>query len=340
MLQMILSAAKTITKNEVPVPKAETGEVVVKIKRSGICGSDVHAYYNKHPFVSLPVVPGHEFSGVISEIGNDVTGFNPGDRVTVMPQLYCGQCRCCIAGRYNICATLKVIGCQAPGSMQEQLAVDAGLVLKLPDSISFDRGAMLEPAAVGVHACKRVNGGVKGKRVVVLGAGTIGNLAAQAAKAMGAEAVAITDISRSRLALAKKCGIDYTVDVSEKDLQTELTNIWGNDGADVFIECVGIGAVVDQAIGVAGKGRDIVVAGVFSDLATVNMGLVQDKELSLIGTLMYVKEDWLDAIRYVDTGVITLEPLMSVHYPLSELAEACKYIEQNSDTVMKVLIEV
>jgi len=339
MLQMTLVSPETITQSNVPEPKAAKGQVVIKIIRSGICGSDIHAYYGKHPFISLPVVPGHEFAGTIAEVGEGVANLTVGDRVTVMPQLFCGTCRNCKTGRYNICSVLKVIGCQDPGASQEKLAVDASLVLKLPDNMDFDRGAMLEPVAVGVHACQRV-GGVKNKRVLVLGAGTIGNLTAQAAKAMGAEAIMITDMSNPRLELAKKCGIDYTVNIGSTDLATEINKVWGVDGADVIIECVGVGAAIEQAIQIGRKGSDIVVAGVFGDMATVNMGLVQDKELSLIGTLMYVKEDWLDAIKFVNEGTIAVEPLMSKHFPLAELGAAFKYIEQNKDTALKVLIDV
>jgi len=339
MLQMTLAAPQTITKGDVKVPSPAKGEVVIEVKRSGICGSDIHAYYGKHPYITLPVVPGHEFSGTIYEIGEGVTGLAINDRVTVMPQLFCGTCRNCKNGRYNICYSLKVIGCQAAGAMQEKLAVDAALVLKLTDEIDLDQGAMLEPVAVGVHACRR-GGGVKNKHVVVLGAGTIGNLAAQVAKAMGAKAVMITDISDARLALAKICGIDYTVNVSTTDLGAEINRLWGEDGADLIIECVGHGSAIDQAIHVACKGTNIVVVGVYSDMATVNMGLVQDKELSLIGTLMYTKDDWLDTIFLVESKTIFLEPFTGVHFPLAELADAFVYIENNMDTTLKVLIDV
>ena len=339
MLQMTLLSPETIVKGDVSAPKAGAGQVVLQIVRSGVCGSDIHAYYGKHPFIPLPVVPGHEFSGKIAELGEGVTGFKVGDRVTVMPQLYCGQCRNCKAGRYNVCATLQVIGCQTPGSMQEKLVVDAKLLLKLPESIDFDQGAMLEPVSVGIGACRRA-GDIAQKRVVVLGAGTIGNLTAQAAKAMGAESVLITDMIESRLDVAKACGVDYTVNVAKKALAAEIAKIWGEDGADIFIECVGTEKAIEQAIQVAGKRRDIIVAGVFGDLTTVNMGLVQDKELSLLGTLMYVKEDWLDAIRFVETGKITLKPLMSAHFPLADLHAAFKYAEDNKDTALKILIDV
>ena len=339
MLQMTLKSKQNIIKSDVPEPKAKKDEVVIKIVRSGICGSDIHAYFNQHPFISLPVVPGHEFSGTVAELGEGVSHLKLGDRVTVMPQLYCGECRNCKIGRYNICASLKVLGCGAPGGFQEKLAVPAHLVLKLPDSISFDQGAMLEPIAVGIGACKRPNGGVKGKRVLILGAGTIGNLTAQAAKAMGAESVIIADLIDWRLEAAKKCGIDHTINPGKDDLPTEITKIWDADGADVIIECIGVN-VIEPAIQYARKGTDIIVVGVFSEPCTINMGLIQDKEVSLIGSLMYVEEDWLKAIEYVSNGAVRLEPLIGKHFPLESLAEAYEYAIENGDKAIKVLIEV
>lgn len=336
MLQMTLAAKQTITRADVPEPKAEKGQVVVKILRSGICGSDIHAYFNKHPFIQLPVVPGHEFAGTVDEIGEAVTGLNVGDRVTVMPQLYCGECRNCKIGRYNICTSLKVMGCGAPGSYQEKLAVPAELVLKLPDDMSFDQGTMLEPIAVGIGACKRT--GVKGKRVLVLGAGTIGNLTAQAAKAMGAESVMITDKIDWRLEQAKKCSIEHTVNVDKSDLAAEIKKVWGDDGADLIIECIGVN-VVDEAIHLARKGTDIVIVGVFSEPCTINMGLIQDKEVNLIGSLMYIEQDWHDAIKFVSDKSVVLEPLISKHFPLEKLPEAYEYAVANMGSSLKVLIE-
>jgi len=334
---MRLTETQTITKEDVPPPKAAPGEVVIRIVRSGICGSDIHAYYNKHPFISLPIVTGHEFSGEIVEIGEGVTGLSAGDRVTAMPQVYCGECLNCKSGRYNICYSLQVIGCQTTGASRELLAVDSKLILKLPDDISFDQGAMIEPVSVGIHACRRA-GAVANKKVVVQGAGTIGNLAAQAAKALGASSVMITDMMDSRLDLARKCGIDHTVNISNNDLSSEIENIWGKDGADIIIECVGLQSAIDQAINIARKGSDIIVAGVYGSMATVNMGLVQDKELNLIGTLMYTKEDWIDAIDFVSAKKILVEPMMSARFPLLELGDAFQYIEDNKDTALKVLV--
>ena len=336
MLRYTLASPKNIITEDVPEPSAGAGEVLIEIKRMGICGSDIHAYYGRHPFMPLPVTPGHEFSGVVAALGEGVTDFKIGDRVSAMPQIYCGECINCVAGRYNICLSLVVIGCQCPGAGQRLLPVDSRLVIKLPDSMSLDRGAMLEPAAVGIHACKRA-GGVKDKKVVILGAGTIGNLAAQAARAAGAKSVIITDFSRHRLDLAKKCGVEHaaTPDVLSETIQS----VFGSDGADVIIECVGANETVSQAINLARKGTDIVVAGVFGEKLSVDMGLVQDKELRLIGTLMYTADSWADAVDYFTSGAVDPDPLVDRRFPYERLADAFDYIEANRERAVKVLID-
>jgi len=324
--------------SDAPMPQRRAGDVLIKVKRFGICGSDLHAYYGQHPFMSCPIVLGHEFSGVVEDVGAGVKDFSPGDAVTVMPQLYCGTCPQCASGRYNICRSLKVIGCQTQGGAAEYIAVDAGLVKKLPPGMTFEQGAMIEPAAVGVHAAKRA--GVQDKNVVVLGAGTIGNLCAQAAVAQGAKTVIITDLSDYRLKVARDCGIPHAVNTKERDLGAAIDVICGDWGADVFFECVGVGATINQAIELSQKGRDIVVLGVFGKRPETNMGLVQDKELRLIGSLMYTYEDYDDVLRLVPGGKIKLEPLMSAAYPFENFALAFRDIEKDAEKMMKVIIEV
>ena len=329
----LLSPGKIITE-DVPIPAPKQNEVLIEIKRVGICGSDIHAYYGKHPFMPLPVTPGHEFSGIVHALGEGVTGIRLGERVSAMPQIYCGECVNCKSGRYNICNSLRVIGCQCPGAGQQFLPVDARLIVKLGD-MTLDRGAMLEPAAVGIHAVKRA-GDVKNKKIVVMGAGTIGNLAAQAARAMGA-AVIVTDTSRHRLTLAEKCGIINTSEPAE--LPEKIKNIFGDDGADVFIECVGVNETVTQAIKLARKGTDIIVAGVFENNISIDMGLAGDKELRIIGTLMYTACDWNDAVEFFNDGKINPDPLVSAHFAYEKLEDAFKYIENNRETAVKVILD-
>lgn len=339
MKQVRLIEPETIVLEEVERPVPEDTQVLIAVKRIGVCGSDIHAYYDRHPYISCPIVQGHEFSGEVVELGGEVDRLSPGDRVTVMPQLVCGVCHPCTHGRYHICNELKVIGCQADGAAREFIPVDQELVVKLPQDMSFDHGAMVEPVAVGVHAVRRL-GDVSGMKILVLGAGPIGNLAAQVAKGLGAAAVMITDVSAFRLEKARDCGIDQVVNVAVELLESRIDSAFGIDRADAILECAGVQDTIEQAIGLARKGTDIIVVGVFAERPMVDLGLVQDKELRLIGTLMYKAEDYRTAIELIQSGSVRLDPLITKHFPFQEYADAYKYIEEYGDRSQKVLIDL
>ncbi|MGB9765572.1 MAG: zinc-dependent alcohol dehydrogenase [Candidatus Saccharicenans sp.] len=339
MIQVILAQPEKIEIREVRQPRPAAGEVLLKIKRIGICGSDIHAYYGKHPYIKCPIVQGHEFSAEVAELGPGVSKFKIGERVTVRPQLTCGQCYQCRHGNYHICENLKVIGCQAEGAAQEFLAVPQEIVVKLPDSINDDLGAMVEPLAVGVHAVGRLSE-LKGRNILILGAGPIGNLTAQAAKALGASSVMIADISDIRLEIARKCGVDIAVNNLKQDLAKEIKDRYGEAKADAIFECVGSEKTVELAINLARKGSEIIVVGVFEEKPVVDFGLIQDRELRVIGSLMYKKEDYDTAISLIESKKVQLEPLISRHFSLRQYAEAYKYIENNREKTMKVLIDV
>lgn len=339
MKQARLVEPEKIMLEDVDIPIFSPGQVLIKVKRLGICGSDVHAYYDKHPYISCPIVQGHEFSGEIAEVGDGVEGLSKGDRVTVMPQLVCGECYPCTHGNYHICNDLKVIGCQADGAAREYIPVDHRLIVKLPEGMSFDYGAMVEPVAVGVHAVGRL-GNVAGMNLLVLGAGPIGNLTAQSAKGLGAKSVMITDISDSRLEIAKNCGIDFTLNVAFENLEAKVAEYFGPDGADAILECVGVEDTIAVAVHLARKGTDIVIVGVFADKPSVDIGLVQDKELRMIGTLMYRAEDYRSAIDLIQADKITLEPLITKHFSFDDYPKAFEYIARHRDLTMKVLIDV
>jgi L-iditol 2-dehydrogenase len=339
MRQARLVEPENVVLEEVEIPDFGDSQVLIKVKRIGICGSDVHAYYDKHPYISCPIVQGHEFSGEIAGVGKKAPGFSEGDRVTVMPQLVCGECYPCRHGNYHICNDLKVIGCQADGAAREYIPVDHRLVVNLPAGMSFDHGAMVEPVAVGVHAVKRL-GDIGGMNLLVLGAGPIGNLTAQSAKGLGARSVLISDISDYRLRIAKKCGIDHSVNVLHENLEARIDEFFGPDRADAILECVGIEDTMASAIHLARKGTDIVVVGVFGEKPTLDIGLVQDKELRMIGTLMYQSQDYQTAIDLIRSMHVDLDPLISRHFPFEDYPKAFAFIEQHQDMTMKVLIDV
>ena len=226
MLQQVMTAPGEIRFERVPVPQAGPGQVLVKIKRIGICGSDIHVYHGKHPYTSYPVTQGHEVSGQIAALGEGVTDLRVGQRVTIEPQVFCGKCYPCTHGKYNLCESLKVMGFQTTGTASKYFAVDQSKVDLLPEGMGFDEGAMIEPLAVTVHAARRA-GDVRGLRVCVLGCGPIGILLIQSLKALGADVIALSCTGMSTIVLVAvfagqaRCDLAKLND-SELDLNTSM----------------------------------------------------------------------------------------------------------------------
>lgn len=322
---------------EIPTPGA--GEVLIRIKRIGICGSDIHVYYGEHGGTDYPVTQGHEVSGQIVEVGEGVTAFLPGQKVTIEPQVVCGKCYPCRHGKYNLCEELKVMGFQTTGAASEYFCVNQSKVTRLPDNMSYDDGAMIEPLAVTVHAAKHFTE-LKGAKVAILGCGPIGILLAQSCKALGAEKVMITDVSDYRLKLAEECGVDYAVNTRTVGFGEALEQKFGPDKADVIYDCAGNNVTINQAIRNARKGSKIVLVAVFADMAAVDLFLLNDHELILDTSMMYRHENYVEAIRLVEEGKIKLKPLQSAHFPFESYLDAYKYIEANRKKSMKILIDV
>ncbi len=339
MLQQIMTAPGKIEFQEVPVPEVGENQVLIKIMNIGICGSDIHVYHGKHPFTSYPVTQGHEVSGEIAELGKGVTGFYIGQKVTIEPQVYCGHCHPCRHGKYNLCEELKVMGFQTIGTASEFFAVDASKVTPIPETMSFEEGAMIEPLAVAVHAVKQV-GDVAGMNIVVIGAGPIGNLVAQTAKGMGAAKVMITDISDLRLEKAAECGIDVCVNTGKKDFGEAMVEAFGPDKADVIYDCAGNNITMGQAIKHARKGSIIVLVAVFAGMAEIDLAVANDHELDIKSTMMYRHDDYLDGIELVNKNKVHLKPLISKSFAFQDYLKAYQYIDDNRETTMKVIINV
>lgn len=339
MKQVTLVAPETFEVNQVPVPECQSNQALLKVKAVGICGSDIHAYYGKHPFMSFPITLGHEATGEVVQVGADVTNVKVGDRVLMRPQKVCGKCRMCREGRYNICKTLEVLGCQCTGASSDYYPVNAELLYRLPDGIDYDVGTIIEPLSVGVRAVNRP-GDVKGKNVLVIGAGTIGNVVMQSAKALGANRVVISDVSDYKLDMARECGADVTVNVTRENLEEVLDRELGIDGLDVVYECSANGAALNQMLRYGRKGMAFIIVAVYGRKPEIEMGLVQDREYELFGTLMYRHEDYMTAIDLVAGGKVNLKALISREFPLEYTAKAYQYIEEHRDTVQKVILNV
>jgi len=339
MLRATMTSPGKIEFTEVPPPDVGVQEVLLRIRRIGICGSDIHVYHGKHPYTSYPVVQGHEFSAEVVGLGRDVRGFTVGDLVTAPPQIVCGKCLPCREGRYHICESLKVMGFQAPGVAQELVAFPEAVPLKLPAGFTPEAGALVEPLAVAVHAVGRA-GDVAGHKVLVLGAGPIGNLVAQVARWRGASEVLIADLSDRRLEIASQCRLTSTFNSRRGSLGEHVNKVFGPDRADVAFECVGAEETANHAIQCVRKGGTIVITGVFGDRPQVDLGLVQDRELDVRGTLMYVRQDYEEAIRCLSERGIEIQPFLTKSFPFRQYPEAYAFIENNREKVMKVMIEV
>ena len=339
MIQEVMYKPHQVSFRMVEIPETNPGQVKLKVLKIGICGSDIHVFHGTHPFTSYPVTQGHEVSAEVVELGEGVTGFTVGQLVTVEPQVVCGKCHPCRHGKYNLCEELKVMGFQTTGIASTYFVVDAAKVTALPSNMDDNAGAMIEPLAVAVHAVRRV-GDVKGLKIAVLGAGPIGNMVAQAAKGLGAEAVLITDVSDYRLSLAKQVGVDYTANTKTEDFGEAMVRAFGPDKADVIYDCAGNDITMGQAIKYARKGSTIILVAVFGSIAKVDLAVLNDHELDLNTTMMYRHEDYVEAINLVSEGKVQLEKLQSKIFPFDQYQQAYEYIDANRETTMKVLIDV
>jgi len=340
MKQAVMTSPGMIEYRDVPDAGPVTGkEVLLRIKKIGICGSDIHVFHGQHPATPYPVVQGHEYSAVVEAVGNEVSRVRPGMRVTARPQLVCGVCGPCRRGQYNACQNLKVQGFQAPGVAQELFVVEEERVVPFPDSMTFEQGAMIEPCAVGAHSTNRP-ASLRGKNVVVSGAGTIGNLVAQFAKARGAGKVLITDISEYRLDIARQCGIEGAVNVSKAGFVDEINDFFGDEGFQVGFEAAGVQSSLDFLMESVEKGGDVVILGVYSKNPVINMFYLGEHELNVYGSMMYRQEDYEAAVDLMASGQIITGPLLTRTFPFEEYQEAYLFIEHQGDRTMKVMVDL
>ncbi len=314
-------------------------EILIHIKKIGICGSEIHSYHGEHPATFYPVVQGHEYSGIVEAVGDKVTACRVGDKVTARPQLVCGECGPCRRGQYNVCERLRVQAFQADGAAQDYFIVPEDRIVRLPESFSLEYGAMIEPTAVGAHATSRA-GDLTGKNVVVSGAGAIGNLVAQFALARGARRVLITDVSDYRLQTARQCGITETLNVAKTPLKEAVKTVFGDDGFQVGFEVAGVESSIRSLMECIEKGSTIVVVAVFAKDPALSMFFLGEHELNLVGTMMYRHEDYLKSVEEIAAGRINLDPLVSNRFAFEQYNEAYRFIAQNRETCMKVIVDL
>lgn len=342
MRKLILQAPYQLHMVEAPVPEPSAQQVRIRICKIGICGSDPTIYKGLHPYVTYPMVPGHELSGVIDAVGSDVSEEWIGQRVTVIPHKVCGHCDACKHEIYNFCEELQCTGAEADGGMCDYFCIDAKMALPIPETMTMEQAALVEPACVAYHGAKR--GHIqKNDRVLIVGAGPIGIFCMQSCFALGAREVYVSDMDTARLELARSLGATGVIEAGKEDLKHGLTRLVGSEkNIDVFYDCVGEkGTVLNNILSVARRGSRIVVIGVLQK--EFNIPLLPDfvqHELSLSGTTMYVPQDYRDMIDFMGKGIIRTEGMVSHHFSLEEVPQVLDMIVNRREKTFKVVIDV
>lgn len=319
----------------------ESGEVQIEVRRAGICGSDMHYYehYRIGDFIpQRPLVLGHEFAGEVVRVGSDVSDVRIGDRVTVEPSIECRSCRYCRAGRYNLCSNLRFIGTAATiphidGGFAERVVVPADHCYVLDDSLSWGAGALVEPMAVGMNAVRRA-GAVAGARVLITGGGTIGQMTAAAARALGATDITVADPSEFAQTYSLQHGARAVIDPRDPTIAEKE---FADGGFDVVFEASGAAPALDFAYRVAAKGGRIVQIGTLPASVQLPANLVMSRELTVLGTLRYAHV-YPIVLEMMRTGRVAVQEMISAVYPFEEIQDAMNRAVSR-DGVIKVQIE-
>lgn len=331
-----IASAQTVDFIERPVPPLGRTQVLIRIKASCICGSDLHIFRDRHPAVRLPVTIGHEFSGVVEAVGSDVSRVRPGDRVTVEPVVACGKCPACRRGEYGYCECISFTYREGDGAMADWFVGEEERVFPLPDSVSFEEGALTEPMAVALHAVRRADIRL-GDTVVVLGAGAIGILIAAICRRLGAADIVISDMSGFRLEMAARLSGARTVDIRQEDVCQVVKERSGGRGFDKSFECVGREETLHQAIDCVKTNGLVTNVGIYErPQIAFDASLLVKKELRLQGSQGYCW-DFEQAIQLLQE----LHPLpMITHtFALSNLQTAFDTLLDPASNAIKVCVK-
>lgn len=338
MKAMFINAPGEVEIREVPMPVRKEGEVLLKLLYGGICGSDLGSYRGTFAYFSYPRTPGHEFSAEVIEADeNNAYGIRPGMIVTCNPYFNCGHCYSCGHGIVNACMDNQTMGVQREGAFQEYITMP---VERVYDGKGLDAKtlAAIEPFCISYHGVSRARVDA-GDRVLVVGAGTIGVLAAIAAKAKGAE-VYISDVSEGKLKMAQGFGVDGTIlNDSPESFADQVERITGGNGFDVTIEAVGLPSTFQNCIDAACFGGRMVLIGVGKKNLDFNFTLIQKKELNVFGSRNALKKDFLELIDLVKEGKAPLEKVITNVYRFEDAAKAFQEFSENQGEMLKVMID-
>lgn len=316
---------------DVPLGQPGPGEALIRIEACGFCGSDIGIISGMHPRARAPLTVGHECAGVLAKLGSANTTLRAGDRVAIFPLITCGKCNACRNGYSHVCSRLRLYGIDTEGGMADYVKVPLENLILLPADMAPQVGALIEPLAVAVHAVKRASGG-ESELAVVMGAGPIGLLTGLVAQARGAGRILITDVLASRLQLARETGLEALPADSLEKAVYELTN---GEGVGLVFECAGTPATARGMTTIARPRGTIVNVSVFKKPAEVDLQAVNFKELTILGTRVYTRDDFREAIELAPR--LPLAKLITHEFPLARVSEAYSRFVSGADAC-KVMV--
>ncbi len=333
-----VNAVQNYALAEVQTPTVAANEVLIRTAFAGICGSDMHIIHGQNPFVQFPRITGHEYSGTVAAVGDAVQNVQVGDRVCVDPVVSCGHCYPCRIGRSNVCSQLQVIGVHRDGGFGEFSCVPANNVIRLPDNVSLQQAALVEPYSIASNVLNRM-APLPGDTLLVYGAGVIGLTIVQVAQALGIERIIVTDIIDARLEAARALGASETVNSAEQDLEARISELTAGEGVPLIADAACIPALLPQMLRVASPAGRIGLLGFTatpSDLAQLE---VIKKELTLVGSRLN-NGRFPDVLDMIADGRLDPGALVSHRIALDGICDAIQLIEDHPDQTRKVLVEM
>ena len=318
----------------VPVPEVGVNDVLLKVDMCGICGTDVHILRGSFPAPNLPLIPGHEFAGHVVATGEAVDHVKPGDYVTADINLACGHCYFCRRQQKLFCEQIRQIGVHTHGALAEFVKAPAAAIYQVPEELSPQQGAYIEPLACAVHGQERA-AIQPGSSVAIIGAGPMGLAHAQLAKLRGAAPIIVTEMNPVRLAKAREMGADHAIDAGAEDPVAAVRSLTGGRGADYVIEAVGSIPTYRQAFDMVRRGGTLVAYGAAPSTASMDLKPfdIYSKELTIVGSYAGTYETWPEAIALIQGGRFNPEDIVTEIAPLEDIVEAIETVEKNKDVI-------
>ncbi|SNS26529.1 zinc-dependent alcohol dehydrogenase [Tropicimonas sediminicola] len=337
MKALVYTGPNRVEVQDIPVPEGRSGQAKVRMRYCGVCGTDIGIFAGKHPRAKAPLVLGHEFVGTIEEVRDGSGKFAPGDRVVAYPLISCGECQPCRTGHPHVCKTLKLIGIDRDGGMAGYAWIDENVLFKVPDTLSDEIAALVEPLAVIVRSLHQARFNLL-DTTVVTGAGPIGVLTAIVLKHSGASRIVISDVDQARLDLCRSFGFE-TVNVAKDNLVEHIDATTDGEGVDIVFECSGVESAAAEMTRLARVGGTICMTGIHKAPRSVDLRDINFKEQILIGSRVYTKREFEMSVAYAETLAEDLAKVVTQTVPLSGAATVFDMIADPAVNAVKVLVD-